>query len=219
VYLGGTKVGEWKGWGGPISQAAVNARWSEIGQPPPAPIVPVALVGLTEKATKSGPRYVDAWGDMVKFSKAEQKEVSNFRNFWGKVAIDPYRKQSGISKVAGGILQVASAVVPVFGYMNAVATAGNYGLQAGAAKDFEKQAEAVMTPAYELLAKQEQEKASADFAAQLSALQALRPTANAAPVGVASAKPEAAARSGWKIEEIAVAGIAGFVLLLGVIRK
>lgn len=207
-------VGEWKGWGGPVSQAAVDARWKEIGQPPPAPIVPAALIGTTMKAGKAGFFFVKD-GKMIKPSKEEGKKIAQFRNFWWKVAVDPYRKQSGISKVAGGILKVASVAFPVLGVANAVATAGNMALQANAAKDFDKTVDAVMTPAFEANALLEKQKADTALAAQISALQALRPTSNAAPVGIVATST--GAKSGWTSAEKIAAGAVALVAVLALL--
>lgn len=214
MYLGALgRIPEFKG--GVWTQALVNARWQEIGQPLPAPILPASMVNHAPFPTR-GPRMLKGPND--KKPRHVTAEENKFLNFWGKVAVDPYRKQSGISKVAGGILQVASVALPVFGYMNAAASAGNFVAQKDAAKDFEKDAEAIMTPAYELQAAQDAAKAESDLAATLAAMQALRPTSNASPVGVVS--PTATdSKPGWTMTEIAVAAIAAGVLLLGVIRK
>lgn len=232
--LGGSGPGEWPGWtDGRINQDDVNHRWFQIGQRGVAPIVPPILVGKYQVFTR-GPRMFSATGPkgkVFKFTKAEGKQVADFMNFWGKVAIDPYRKQSGISKIAGGILQVASAVVPVFGYMTAVAEVGNaaqaYGAQGGDAK----LAARVMAPSFAAVEAAETAKENADFDKRVKALQALAPPQVAPPPPMTlvapttaqpvdlTKKPVAPSRPAWTNTEISVAAIVGGILLLGVARR
>jgi hypothetical protein len=230
MYLGelsGVKVGEWKGWpgSGPINQAAVDARWREIGQTGPAPLVPAELLGLYQLATR-GPRMFSKTpkGKILKLKDGQA--MADFFNFWGKVAVDPYRKQSGISKVAGGILQVASVVFPVMGYAQAVASAGNAGLAYGKQGGEAKLAERVLAPAYEAQTKADDARAKAEFDAKVSALKSLAPPASpvlvpitAQPVDLKN-KPVAPEREGWSNTEIATAAfIGGALLLVGVTRR
>lgn len=122
---------------GPWSQEMVDTAWKAIGYPAPAPRVPATIVGRYTMFSR-GPRMFSEVGNhkklaKVKHTKAQGKEIADFMNFWGKAVTDPCRKQSGISKVAGGLLQVASFVVPVAGAaMFAVAEAGNAVLDAKA---------------------------------------------------------------------------------------
>jgi hypothetical protein len=235
MYLGELSgAGEWDGWGGPISQDAVNYRWYEIGQRGPAPIVPEELLGLYVVPTR-GPRMFSktpnkkgAFG-MAKFKNG--KQVNDFLNFWGKVAVDPYRKQSGISKVAGGILQVASAVVPVFGYMTAVAEVGNAAQAYGAQGGNENLAARVMAPSYAAVEAAETAKEKADFDKRVKALQALAPPQVAPPPPMTLVAPSTAqpvdltkkpvATSGpkWTDTEMFLAALVGGTLLLGVARR
>lgn len=216
--LGG--VPEWEGWNGPITQAAVNKRWAEIGRTEPPPVVPAHLVGkyvIQTRSARTFSRTPEFGGWFAPWTKAQGKEVADFLNFWGKVAVDPYRKQSGISKVAGGILQVASVALPAVGIMNAVASAGNVGLQMNAAKGFEKTAESIMSTAYEAQAVRDEAAATQAFQNQMAAIQSLRPT-NAAPV-VAQVGTGATLVPGWTNGELALAALVGGVLLLGVLQK
>lgn len=241
--LAGKGPGEWKGvsvngW----QQSDVDARWAAIGQPPPAPLVPATMIGWRPFATR-GPRMLEVGPgtkNLAELKKAGIKwsnkglrgitrEENDFLNFFGKVAVDPYRKQSGISKVAGGILQVASVVFPAAGYMTAIAEAGNAALAYGKQGGEQKLAERVMTPAYEAQAAKEDAAAKADFDAQLNKLRALAPpsvpampaqlAANAQLVDLTNKPASAVARSGWTSTEITVAAILGGVILLGAVRR
>lgn len=212
----------------PFTQELVDARWAEIGAAPPAPIVPEGIRGLYPNGTKTGIMWTDAFGKTRKNSKAEGKKIRDFLNFFNKVAVDPYRKQSGISKVAGGILQVASVALPVLSTMQAVASAGNAGLTYAGAKGDEKLAERVLTPAYEAQAQAEDAQAKADFDAQLQALKTLAPgnvpanfvpgASTAQPVDLTK-KPVAPSRPAWTSTEISLAAIVGGIFLLGVMRR
>lgn len=165
------------GW----TQAAVDARWVQIGQSGPAPIVPLWLIGKRGVGTKAGTLWY-AVGSSRKTAqflpkdKTQAKAVRDFLNFFGKVAQDPYRKSSGISKVAGGLLQVASVAIPAFGYFQAVATAGNMALSQGKPKADAALAARVMAPA--LAQSQAADKAA--FTAQIEKLKSLAPPVKAA---------------------------------------
>lgn len=249
MYFGGSQLGalgggpgEWKGvstngW----QQTDVDARWAAIGQPPPAPLVPATLVGWGMFPTR-GPRMVKVTPgtkNLVELKKAGIKwsskglrgvtrEENDFYNFFMKVAVDPYRKQSGISKVAGGLLQVASVVFPAAGYMQAIAAAGNAGLAYGKQGGDLKLAERVMTPAIEAQSAKEDAAAKADFDAQLKKLQALAPPSNVppAPAQLASnaqaltlAPKPVSSGPKWSELEITVALALGGAILLGVMRR
>ncbi len=155
--LAGSGPGEFKG--GVWTQALVDDRWAAIGQKPPAPLVPASLIGWITAASR-GPRMLKAspsanipllqqikLGINKNGMRGVTREENDFLNFFLKVAADPYRKQSGISKVAGGLLQVASVAIPAFGYFQAVATVGNAALAKGKEGGEAKLAERVMGPA------------------------------------------------------------------------
>lgn len=249
MYLGnlsGSGPGEWKGvpkdtgW----QQSVVDARWAAIGQPAPAPLVPATLIGWKPWATR-GPRMVQITpatknlAEILKLKKVNSKNIrgltkeeNDFYNFWGKVAVDPYRKQGLVSKVAGGILQVASVVFPVMGYAQAVKGAADYASAKGAAKSDQKLAERVLAPAYAAQEAKESAAAKADFDAQLKKLQALAPQVAAplslAPVGPVASnalpvdltnKPASPKGAGFTNAEITVAVILGGALLLGAARR
>ena len=168
-------ISEWKGWPYLIDQATVDTRWREIGQDAPAPLVPQTLLGKKILASKGGRRVGEANGKLRKspsagaFTKAE----NDFLNFWNKVAVDPYRKQSLTSKVAGGVLQVASVVIPNFGYFQAVAAAGNAALALDDAKSDALLSARVMASATQAQATSD----AADFAGQIEKLKSLAPPA------------------------------------------
>lgn len=133
----------------PWTQELVDARWREIGQSPPAPLVPASMVGWYRFTTR-GPRMLtkSPTGKLHKSSARHvTREENDFLNFFNKVAVDPFRKQGTVSKVAGAALQVVGVAVPVFGYFQAAQAAGN------AAIDYKSQggdaalAMRVMTPA------------------------------------------------------------------------
>lgn len=250
MYVGANNLGalgggpgEWKGvsdvtgW----QQADVDARWAAIGQKPPAPLVPATMIGWANQITR-GPRMLKvspATKNLAELKKAGIKwtnkgwrgltrEENDFLNFFYKVAADPYRKQSGISKVAGGILQVASVAIPAMSYFTAVAEAGNAALAYGKQGGDQKLAERVMTPAFEAQAAKEDAKAKADFDAQLDKLKALAPVVppmpaqlalTAQPVDLAPKPASSVAKKGWSTTEISVAAILGGVILLGVVRR
>lgn len=160
-------IPEWK-WNGVWSQAAVNARWAQIGAPLPAPLVPVSLEGA-KLAPSRGPRMIYPRGS--KKQRHVTAEENDFWNYFYTAAVDPYRKQSGISKAAGVVLQVAGAAIPAFGYFQAVQAAGNMALQANAPTEFAKLETKVMAPA---LAAQNAAE-SAQFTAQIEKLKSLAP--------------------------------------------
>lgn len=231
--LAGRGPGEWKGvprdtgW----QQDIVDARWLAIGQPPPAPLVPVTMIGWGPRSTR-GLRMLEVTPATknldelkkrgVKWSKkgwrGVTKEENDFLNFFGKVAVDPYRKQSGISKVAGGILQVASVVFPAAGYMQAVATAGNAALAQGKKGGDEKLAIRVMTPAIEAQTAAKSAEAAKIFQSQLDTLKSLTPTSStpinftAAPVTGVSEPPT---KPGMSTTEKLLAAAAAYLLLVG----
>jgi hypothetical protein len=165
--LGG--VPEWKGYGADgWNQAAINARWAQMGQNAPAPLVPLSMVGWFTGAGRAGFKLEKPKGKNARWFTSEERD---FSNYWGKVAVDPYHKDSGISKVAGGILKVASIALPAFSLIETAASAGNMGLQLQSMNSDAALSTRVMAPA---LAEQEKSDA-ADFKAQIDKLNALAP--------------------------------------------
>jgi hypothetical protein len=139
-------VSPWKGWGsGGFNQAAAEARWLEIGQMPPAPLIPPSLIGWHEGAGRDAIALYK--GNDKKSRRFATKVERDFMNLWGKVAEDPYRKQSTISKIAGGILKVAAVVVPAVGYAQMAVDAGNTVTALSKQGSDEKLAARVLTPA------------------------------------------------------------------------
>lgn len=166
MYLGGGKVGEFDMAGAPWSQAIVDDRWREIGAPPPAPLVPKSMIGWYAQATRGPPMLTLSRTGKLRKSSARHmtKEERDFLNYFGKIAIDPFRHQSGISKVAGGILQVVGVAIPAFGYFQAVEAAGNAALDAKKQQSDANLTTRVMQPAIDVeLAK---ERAVADSQAK-----------------------------------------------------
>lgn len=200
------------------------------------------MIGWANQATR-GPRMLKvtpATKNLAELKKSGIKwnkkgwrgltrEENDFLNFFYKVAADPYRKQSLASKVAGGVLQVASVVVPVMSTFTAVAEAGNAALTYGKQGSDQKLAERVLTPAYEAQAAKEDAKAKADFDAQLDKLKALAPAAvppvpaqlalTAQPVDLTPKPASSVAKKSWSTTEISVAAILGGVILLGAMRR
>lgn len=125
------------------SQDELNAWWKARGLPGDPLTVPDWLSGKTVG------RGRDAYGifdlasgkrmDQKALSKDQFKEAMKFRNDLGKFT-DPFREQSGISKVAGGILDVASLALPQLALARTVANAGNQALGNGPATPEELQA-------------------------------------------------------------------------------
>jgi hypothetical protein len=171
------------------TQAVVDARWLEIGNPGGiAPLLPASMSGMYLMPTRGGTRVTtdEKRKKMRKEPKAGAHTVEErkFFNFFNKVAVDPYRKQSGISKIAGGILDVASFVFPPLATMQAVATAGNTVLDIGKMGRDLGLATAQLTKA-----------ADAAYAAQASVLPPALPVAQLAPpsalVALAAPPPSA----------------------------
>lgn len=232
MYLGDTLSGvpQWKGvstvtgW----QQSDVDARWQEIGQPPPAPLVPASMIGWKIAGTR-GPHMLQTTpatknlADVKTLMKVNSKgvrgvtrEENDFWNFFVKAAADPYRKQSGISKVAGGVLQVASVAIPAMSYFQAVTAAGNAGFAAGSQGGDALLAQRVLTPAIVAQDARETDTANAALDAQLKKLQALAPTSSAQAVDL---RPKAPTRAPWSNTEISLAAILGGAILLGAMNR
>lgn len=195
------------------SQAGVDAMWQAIGYPPPAPRVPQTLIGWYSIPTKSGTMLaLSKSGKMRKDSfRHRTKEENEFLNFWGKAVTDPCRRQSGISKIAGGILQIASVFVPAAGAaMFAAAEVGNAALDASKIGRDMKQAETLLTQAALATA---QPTAIVPVMPQPAPLVA--PTSTLVPQPVARSAPPARARARWQPRDYAVAaGLSVFAYLL-----
>jgi hypothetical protein len=172
--------------------------------------VPKALIGLYVISSRGARMFsTKPKGKVVNLSKADGRAMADFMNYWGKVAIDPYHKQSGISKVAGGLLKVAGAALPAFNYFEAAAAAGNMALASGK-KSSDKSLDArVMAPAFAADAVAAQLKEDAVFKAQMSALQSAIPGGAAVALDTAPAVPVAAPKKSSPLP------ILGALLLLG----
>jgi hypothetical protein len=106
-----------------FSQEGLNALYAARGYQE-APTLPTSLVGTKQGAGRAKIFLFDQANKRRTPSKDEQ----DFLNFYGQTAIDPFNKQSGISKVAGGVLEVASMAFPALAKMKAVADIGNAAL-------------------------------------------------------------------------------------------
>lgn len=120
-------------------QAELDAWWKMVGYPGEAPRIPDFLknsyVGNGRDAYgiytyKDGAKGVKDWTRLSQkdLGKDKFKEAMAFRNQLGKFS-DPFREQSGISKVAGGVLDVATLAFPQLAAMRAVSDAGNAALK------------------------------------------------------------------------------------------
>lgn len=185
--------------------------WLAIGYPPPAPRVPASMIGWSPQASR-GPRMLKKAG--VKKPRHVTKQENEFLNFWGKAVTDPCRKQSGISKIAGGILQVASIFVPAAGAaMFAAAEVGNAALDVSKMGRDMKQAETLLTEAALATAQPAPVTALAPMTAQPATLVA--PPSMIVPQPVARSAPPARARAKWQPRDYAVAaGLSIFAYLL-----
>jgi hypothetical protein len=215
-------ISEWK-WDGVWTQAAVDRRWKEIGGPAPTPILPSDMEGAKIIGTR-GPRVLKYASGKLHAPNAVEND---FWNYFMKVASDPYRKQSGISKVAGGVLQVASAAIPAFGYFQAVAAAGNMVAARQAVKTDANLTARVMAPALAA----DDAKDTAQFNAKIENLKALSAQIPkqgpspalaaqnnfAAAVAPVTATQRASATQRVKVTQkefiLAIAGLLGFAVL------
>lgn len=154
------------------TQAYINAVWKAIGYPDPIPQLPKSMEGWYIFPTR-GPRMLTlAPSGSIRKSSARgvTKEENKFWNFWGQAVQDPCHKQSGISKIAGGILQIASVYFPVMGYFQAAATAVN------TVQDVKRQKE-FMGDAQDILTSSAQQIAAANNPAPVTTLPMVQPTA------------------------------------------
>lgn len=128
------------------SQDELNAWWAARGLPGEALTIPDWLSGKTVGRGRdaygvydlTSGKYKDRM-DQKSLSKDQFKEAMKFRNDLAKFT-DPFREQSGISKVAGGVLDVASLAFPQLALARTVANAGNQALGNGPATPEELQA-------------------------------------------------------------------------------
>lgn len=196
----------------------VDARWAEISQPPPSPIVPASLTGWMQAPGRAAIYLTKPGQKMRPYTQAER----DFTNFWNKIAVDPYRVQSGFSKVAGGILKVAGAVIPALGMAQAAVDAGNAGLALSKVKQDERLAARVMTPAIDAIMLAEKNAANAlsaqkdaELVAQIQALQ-LAPKAfvsqspSTAQIQLPSTQASAK-KKGLTSDQLAVIGVLGLI--------
>lgn len=209
-----------RGW----QQSDVDARWAEIGQPAPAPLVPQTLIGW-KQANARMPQLIQATplvsADARKALKADKKGVRgwtvpehDFVIYFLKVAAEPFHKQSGISKVAGTILKVAAIAIPGVSIAQGIATAGNMGLALNNVKRDQSLATSAMAPA---LAAQAVNDANV-FQSQLDKLNALAPKAPSAAMSAqnafASASAPAAVKKVSPLPWLVAAGLAAAVLIV-----
>lgn len=105
-----------------FTQEGVN-RVYEMRGLGPAPTLPASFIG--GHVGGKGSILVGANGKPIK-----TPEARSFLNTFGNTAVDPYRERSGISNVAGGILNTVGSYVggPVWTAMTAAADAGNKAL-------------------------------------------------------------------------------------------
>lgn len=207
----------------PWTQAGVTARWAAIGNPGGvAPLLPKTMEGWYTIATR-GPRMLalSPTGSLKKSSlRSVTKEENKFLNVYNAVACDPYRKQSGISKVAGKALQVASFVVPVVGQaMFAVAEAGNAALSMEKAKTLTKDATQLLTQAATQAAEAAYQPAPAAPAALVAPVSSLVPQ----PAGARGTVSQVTLKPGsrWTARDFAIAGVlaTGLYLLVRRIQR
>jgi hypothetical protein len=152
------------------TQAYINAVWRAIGYPDPVPQMPKTMEGWYRVATR-GPRMLALTPKGKDGSlRGVTKEENKFWNFWGQAVEDPCRKQSGISKIAGGILQIASIYFPVLGYFQAAATAVN------TVQDVKRQ-QNLVADATDILTSSAQQIAAANNPAPVTTLAVTQPTA------------------------------------------
>jgi hypothetical protein len=111
------------------TQAGVDEVYRRLGLPNP-PLVPASLTGRVIN-TRGGPRFESG--------AAPDAAGRDFLNRFGTEARDPYREQSGISNLAGGVLAAVGTAVggPVWTALSTGANLGNQALGNGSsASDF-----------------------------------------------------------------------------------
>lgn len=106
-------------YAGGFTQEGVNALYAARGLANP-PQVPASLLGKPLAPGRAGARYAGGG--------ALDRDARAFMNTFGRQAVDPYRQQSGISQVAGGLLDVASVAFPTLGVLRAGADVANNAL-------------------------------------------------------------------------------------------
>lgn len=120
------------------NQEELNAWWKARGLPGEPLTIPDWLVGKQIGNGRDAYGIYDiangkkrqSYKDINKAYGADASKIANdFRNNLGKFT-DRYREQSGISKIAGGVLNAVGTAVggPVWGLMTTVADAGNKAL-------------------------------------------------------------------------------------------
>lgn len=110
-----------------FTQDGVNEIYQRLGLGA-APTVPSGLIGRRPGAGRASNAILDSNGRPVQNGNAGG--VRDFLNDFGRTALDPYRVQSGISKVAGGVLNAVGTAVggPVWTAMTGAANVGNKAL-------------------------------------------------------------------------------------------
>lgn len=111
-------------YGGGFTQEGVNALYAARGLLNP-PTVPSEFIGGKPGAGRARSFLFDASGNRINSASAR-----DFLNSFGTTAVDPYRVRSGISNLAGGLLNGVGSYVggPVWQAFTGIADAGNRAL-------------------------------------------------------------------------------------------
>lgn len=196
--------------GGPWRQEMVTAVWKGMYNMEPAPLVPKSLLGWYSIPTR-GPRMFALTPKGKDGSlRGPTKEEAKFLNFWGQAVTDPCRKQSGISKIAGGILKIASVFIPAFGYFQVAQSAVN------AVQEPQRQKELVKLGTELLTAAANAQPLPMNPApiTTLPAPQTFAPTNPAPLVQAPRSLPPLVTRRTYTARDYAIAGGAGLLLYL-----
>jgi hypothetical protein len=210
INCGAAKVAMLPYAGRPWSQAMVTAVWKGMYNMEPAPLVPKTLLGWYSVASR-GPRMFALTPKGKDGSlRGATKEEAKFLNFWGQAVTDPCRKQSGISKIAGGILKIAAVFIPAFSYFQVAQSAVN------AVQEPQRQKELVKLGTELLTAAANAQPIPMNPApiTQLPAPQPFAPMNPAPLVQMQPRTPAAPKRSAYTASDYAIAGAAGLVLYL-----
>lgn len=202
-----------------LQQKFIDEEWLKH-YPPPAPILPASMKGMFLFGTKGGNRLTPKRGSGSK-SRPFTNDERAFWNYYSK-HMDPFRKQSTLSKIAGGVLTVASVALPVMSTFKAVSDAGNAGLQIASAKQDVKELEAYAEKDLKVQEAEEAAKSAQQLQAQLATIRsfAAGPAVNPAPTfqlqaASSSPVPTKTSLSNSAIIGIALGGYALVILLLG----
>lgn len=126
------------------NQDELNAWWKANGLPGSALTIPEFLLGKNVGKGRDAYGIYDmttgdrqSYKDLNKAYGADSSTIANrFRNDLGSFS-DPFREQSGISKVAGGVLDIAKVAIPGLALMDQAAKAGNKALGNNDPPDFQ----------------------------------------------------------------------------------